>query len=328
VGKTRDSFDPLPVQFDFISDSQAEKPNIKSETPLHIRDYDVEMIHTHAGNDTITAMLTIVWLTWKEALLRRAPLISLLIGVLLCVGAFIPLTGKLLLLPPAKAHQIYASLYVFLATDIIKFFASVFGIALASGAISAEIERGVLSSILPKPITRFSVYAGKWLGLVLFITANIVLWDGILWLVATYRNPEVSHANIWHAFPYLLLYPAVFTTLALLYSTFASFPLAAGLSILSAGVGWSEGILYLLNHAFDIALLAKLSKLAGYIVPLGRMSRWVTEGLGPLPMMKGNLGSRSPFNEIVAMPSDLTYIAIYVVTVFVIGSIVFGRRDV
>lgn len=273
-------------------------------------------------------MLTILWLTWKEAFLRRAPLISLLIAALLCIGAFIPLSGRLLLLPPPKAHQIYASLYVFLATDIIKFFASVFGIALASGAISAEIERGVLSSILPKPITRFSVYAGKWLGLVLFIAANVVLWDGILWAVATYRNPEVSHANIWHALPYVLLYPAVFTTLALLYSTFAAFPLAAGLSILAAGVGWSEGILFLLNNAFQIALLEKLSKLAGLVVPLGRMSRWVTEGLGPLPMFKGNLGSRSPFNEIVAVPSDLTYIAAYIVVVFVIGAVVFGRRDV
>ncbi|MBC8104214.1 MAG: hypothetical protein H7Z41_16690, partial [Cytophagales bacterium] len=64
-------------------------------------------------------MLTIVWLTWKEALLRRAPIISLLIAALLCVGAFIPLSGRLLLLPPAKAHEIYASLYVFLATDIV-----------------------------------------------------------------------------------------------------------------------------------------------------------------------------------------------------------------
>jgi ABC-type transport system involved in multi-copper enzyme maturation permease subunit len=273
-------------------------------------------------------VLTIVWLTWKEALLRRAPLISILIAGLLAIGAFIPLSGRLLLLPPAKAHEIFASLYVFLATDIIKFFASVFGIALASGAISAEIERGVLSSILPKPITRFSVYAGKWLGLVLFIAANIVLWDGILWLVASYRNPEVSHANIWHALPYLMLYPAVFTTLALLFSTFSAFPLAAGLSILSAGVGWSEGILYLLNHAFQIALLEKLSTLAGYIVPLGRMSRWVTEGLGPLPTLRGDLGQRGPFNEIVAVPSDLWYIAGYVSLVFVVGAVVFGRRDV
>ncbi|MES2460692.1 MAG: ABC transporter permease subunit [Armatimonadota bacterium] len=273
-------------------------------------------------------MLTIVWLTWKEALLRRAPLISLLIAALLCVGAFIPLSGRLLLLPPAKAHQIYASLYVFFATDIIKFFASVFGIALASGAISAEIERGVLSSILPKPITRFSVYAGKWLGLVLFIAANIVLWDGILWAVATYRNPEVSHANIWHALPYLMLYPAVFTTLALLFSTFAAFPLAAGLSILSAGIGWSEGILYLLNQLFQIALLEKMSRLAGYIVPLGRMSRWVTEGLGPLPALRGDLGQRGPFNEINAVPYDLAFIGLYVVVVFVVGAVIFGRRDV
>lgn len=274
-------------------------------------------------------MLTIVRLTWKEALRRRAPLISLLIAALLLVGAFIPLAGRLLLLPRPEANRIYASLYVFFATDIVKFFASVFAISLASGAISAELERGVLSSILPKPITRFSVYAGKWIGLYLFVAANVIVWDLIIFGVASFRAPESSHVGALRALPYLLLYPAVFTTLALLFSTFSSFPLAAGLSILSAGIGWSEGVFFILNELFEIHVLGLLSRTAGFIVPLGRMARWVGEGLGPLPSFRGRVvGQRSPFNEIAAEPFDLAYIALYVAVAFLIGAIVFGRRDV
>lgn len=272
-------------------------------------------------------MLTILWLTWKEALLRRAPIITLLVALLLLVGIFIPLTGRLLLLPPAQAHQIVASLYTFLGTDIIKFFASVFGVALASGAISAEVERGVLSSILPKPISRLSVYTGKWLGLMLFITVNIALWDLVLWGVASYRNPENSHRAIWEAFPYLLLYPAVFISLGMLFSTFSSFSLAFGLSVLSAAVGWAEGILYLLHQSLDIGFLGRLSSLAGYLFPLGRMSRQVTEALGPLPVMRGDLSTRGPFQELQSGPMDLWYILAYAAVCFAAGAIIFGRRD-
>ena len=274
-------------------------------------------------------MLTIAWLTWKEAFRRRAPVISLLIVALLLVGAFVPMGGRLRELPFPIASRIYSSLYVFFSIDILKFFASIFGIALASGAISGELERGVLSSILPKPITRLSVYAGKWLGLFLFVAANVLLWATVIWLVATYRAPDTSHAAVWHALPYLMLYPAMFVTLALMFSTFASFPLAGGLAILFTGVGWSEAVLYILKLEFDIALLGKLSKAAGFIMPLGRMSRWVEEGMGPLASFGGRqVGGRSPFRDIEAVPFDLVYIGMYLMAAFAVGAWVLGRRDI
>ena len=146
-------------------------------------------------------MLTITWLTWKEAFRRRAPIISLLIMALLLVGAFVPISGRLLLLPPPVARRIFTSIYIFFSIDIVKFFAAVFAISLSAGAISAELERGVLSSILPKPISRLSVYAGKWLGLFLFVAANVLVWAVVIWGVATYRAPDASHRAVWNAVP-------------------------------------------------------------------------------------------------------------------------------
>jgi ABC-type transport system involved in multi-copper enzyme maturation permease subunit len=279
-------------------------------------------------------VLTIVWLTWKEAFRRRAPIISLLIGLLLCVGLIIPLQGKLLLLPRDEANRIYTSLYIFFATDIVKFFAAIYGIALAAGAISAEIERGVLSAILPKPLPRFSVYAGKWIGLFLFIAANVVFWDVILYAVASYRAPGVDQSAIWRALPYVLVYPFVFVTLGLFFSTFCAFPLASGLTVLLTGIGWAEGMLYLLHQAFEVAYLEKLSKLAGYLMPLGRMARAVTDGMGTLPGMMGSpkgirrMLSGGLFREIENGSFDLLYILCYAVCIFALGAILFGRRDV
>jgi ABC-type transport system involved in multi-copper enzyme maturation permease subunit len=279
-------------------------------------------------------VLTIVWLTWKEAFRRRAPIISLLIGLLLCVGAIIPLSGKLLLLPVEEAEQIFTSLYIFLTTDIVKFFSAVFGIALSAGSISAELERGVLSAILPKPITRLSVYAGKWVGLFLFVVANVIFWDLVMWGVAKYRAPFEDHMGIWRALPYVLLYPMVFISLGLFFSTFCAFPLASGLTTLMTGIGWAEGILYLLHQAFEVSYLEKLSKLAGLLMPLGRMARAVTVGMGDLAGMLGTprgfrkILTGGLYRELENGPFDLPYIFLYAACIFVIGAIIFSRRDV
>ena len=187
-----------------------------------------------------------------------------------------------------------SSLYTFLSVDVVKFFASTLGIALSAGAISAELERGVLSAILPKPIGRWEVYAGKWLGLFVFCSLNIVVWTTVIWGIATLRSPDTAHTAVWHALPYVLIYPALFVSVGLTYSTFAGFGLAAGLTILTAGIGWSEGIFYALNKTFDVTLLGTLSVVSGYSVsarsdvalgiekPGNPANIWGSEYWGPL----------------------------------------------
>jgi ABC-type transport system involved in multi-copper enzyme maturation permease subunit len=265
----------------------------------------------------------------KEAIRRRALVLSLMVMMLLCAGLFVPITGRLLILPPNEAKKIIATLYILFATDIVKFFASVFAIALGAGAIGAELDKGVLATLLPKPLPRFSFYAGKWLGLFIFTGGNVCLWMLTIWVVATYRAPEMSHRVVFGMLPYVLLYPMVFLTISLLFSTMASFPLAAGLSILAAGMGWSEGILYFLAKTFSIEVLKGYSNIAGFLVPLGRMARWVEHGYGPPPKLLGQtMGASGPFRDFVTSPMDLVYIGGYVVVLFVLGAIIFGRRDV
>ncbi|MBB6049032.1 ABC transporter permease [Armatimonas rosea] len=273
-------------------------------------------------------MLTLARLTLKEALRRRAGWLALLVAVLVAAGGFVPLTGRLLLLPRDQADRIFVGLYVFLGTDILKFFGAVFGIALASGAISSEVDRGVLSTILPKPLTRTAVYAGKWLGILGFVLGSLLVWALVLFVVATLRDPAHSHRNLFAALPCLALYPIVFTSLALCFSTFSAFPLAAGLSVMAAGIGWAEGLLRFLERTFAIQALGVFASTASYAMPIGRMARWTTKQLGPFPTLDGKtISLSSPFPGQEPVPVDFGYIAGYVILVFLVGAVVFGRRD-
>jgi Cu-processing system permease protein len=273
-------------------------------------------------------MLTIARLTLKEALRRRTGWLSLLVAVLVALGGFVPLTGRLLLLPREDADRIFVGLTIFLGMDIRKFFGAVFGIALASGAISSEVDRGVLSTILPKPLTRTAVYAGKWLGILGFVLGSLLAWILVLFVVASVRDPAHSHKNIFAALPCLTLYPLVFTTLALCFSTFSAFPLAAGLSVMAAGIGWAEGLLRFLERTFAIQALGVLASGASYAMPIGRMARWTTKLLGPFPTLDGKtITLASPFPGQQAALSDFAYIAVYIALTFLVGALVFSRRD-
>ena len=128
--------------------------------------------------------------------------------------------------------------------------------------------------------------------------------------------------------PCLALYPLVFTTLALCFSTFSAFPLAAGLSVMAAGIGWAEGLLRFLERTFAIQALGVLASGASYAMPIGRMARWTTKLLGPFPTLEGKtITLASPFPGQQALPIDFAFILGYVVLIFLIGALVFGRRD-
>src|SRR5437660_2473403 len=135
----------------------------------------------------MSSLFTLAGLTVREALRRR-----------IYVGAFCIalLFLGLLFLPGFAAHRrsgieidppTQASLVALAGLAMIKFFSAVLGITLASGAIATELERGTLYVILSKPLTRFHILLGKWLGLVFLTAINVLAWASLLWLAIYMR---------------------------------------------------------------------------------------------------------------------------------------------
>src|SRR5438067_4437124 len=220
----------------------------------------------------MTALLTLAGLTIREALRRR-----------IYVGAFCIalLFLGLLLLPHFATHgrsgidldpPVQASLLTLAGLAMIKFFSAVLGITMASGAIATELERGTLYVILSKPLTRTHVLLGKWLGLVFLTAANVAVWAGLLWLAVYMRVPGL-HLPLLKAVGLAFLYPLIFVTLTLCFSTFASNVLATALALVAIGIGWQEGFMRELGHVFDIRMLSAFGVFAGYLVPIGRLHR-------------------------------------------------------
>lgn len=273
----------------------------------------------------LRATLTIAGLTIREALRRKitvgAFVIALLFLGLLFLPRFAAQTGRGVELDiPAQV-----AILTMVGLAMIKFFSAVLGITLASGAISAELERGTLYVILSKPIRRYQVVLGKWLGLVALLSINVAIWGALLWLAVWARGRE-AHLPLLRAVALTFLYPLIFTTLTLWFSTFATNVLATAMALVAIGVGWQEGMMRSFARLLDIEVLERFSVVASYLVPIGRLQRWalaVADLRLPFGMRPGGFTE-----EPEPVPFDLVYIGLYILAALALAIITFQRRDV
>lgn len=282
----------------------------------------------------MNAVLILAGLTLKEALRRRVFLAALLVAGLFVMFAFLPITIRPNLLvgfDMDKARDNTGKLWAWMGCGTIKFFSSVLAVTLAAGAISAEVEKGVLSTVVPKPLSRWSIYMGKWLGLMALLLASIAVWAGLL-AFAIWRQTQTFHPRIFLGVLAACLFPLLFTTLTLCFSSFATHALSAGLSLIAAGMALAEDLLHRLSLpgiGLDAPILETMSKVVGCIVPLGRMNHWITRGLGNAGLdFSAFLEMRRTGDaDLSATNVGMVYIVCYIAAFLVLGLVIFQKRD-
>lgn len=105
-----------------------------------------------------------------------------------------------------------------------------FGIFATAGIIPEALEKGIVDLYLSKPIARWELLAGKALGAVTVMLANIVFFIGALWLLVGLK------ANVWslQLLASSLLMTFVFACLYSIVTFFAVLSRNMGLAIIGA----------------------------------------------------------------------------------------------
>jgi ABC-type transport system involved in multi-copper enzyme maturation permease subunit len=231
------------------------------------------------------------------------------------------------MLPPDDLNMLIGEIIETFGGHIAEFFAFLFAVALSAGTISSEIDRGVLAVVLPKPIGRWSVYCGKWLGVNAFVLMSLIVWVALLQF-AIYNHIHQTMPNLWKAYLIMALYPLVFSSLTLFFSSFTSNLLSIVLPLTVASCAWTEGLLKTLGYGLDVNSLKIASKVVVYAAPLNPMSRWLDRVLDPQV-----LGMIQQFRRPTGPPDppanwiDLGWIIGYGLAAFIAGMILFQRRD-
>jgi ABC-type transport system involved in multi-copper enzyme maturation permease subunit len=280
----------------------------------------------------VNPILTIAGLTVREAARRRLVVAFAVISVAL-VGVSAWGFSRLAATSRLTSGEVHASLpasfilFMFMFSFVVALSAS----AIASPAVSGEIDSGVLQAIVVRPVRRSEVLLGKWLGLAALLAAYTALVSAleytVVYWVSGYLAPDPAAAAA-----FLFTEGAALLTLVLLLSTRLP-ALAAGVTgVALFGISWLAGVVGSLGQAFRISALQTASHLWQYVLPtdgLWHAAIYYLEPPGSLIQQFGpGIQVADPFYS-AAAPSAayLAWVGAWFVIVLAAGLISFGRRE-
>ena len=206
-----------------------------------------------------------------------------------------------------------------------SFLSGLLAIFVSVGTIAAEIEAGTLQVIVPKPLARWEIVVGKWLGIGVMLAIHASITAGamilIVYLQAGYVPPQPALGIASMALQVLVL-----LSLAVFGSTFLP-PLANGVVVLTLYViAMMGGMVEQIGLLVENETMMLIGVISGAILPTDVVWRLASSFLQPSLLTPIN--AVGPFSGIhPASEWMIAYAGLYLAAAIVGGCIVLGRRD-
>jgi Cu-processing system permease protein len=201
---------------------------------------------------------------------------------------------------------------------------SLMAVLASCDTLSGEIASGTVHAIATKPVQRWCIVCGKWVGFVGMLTLYVLLIEGgtilISWISSGYRPPHGSAVLclIWLQALVLL---GVTMAASSSFSSLTSGAISLGLYGLAFVGGWIEqfGSLRHVKACVELGILSSL------IMPSDAL--WRRAAFIFQPPLLGAVGV-TPFSGTL-VPSDamVVYAAVYAVLTVLLAQLIFSRRD-
>lgn len=287
-------------------------------------------------------MMAIAQMTWLEILRKRVLIVTILLTfVFLGLYAFAvhAMASSLRQFPGGAPmgllnNYLHGALFMAIGLYVANFTVAYLAIFSAAGTISAEIETGLLLAILPRPLARWKVYLGKWIGYGAWgLLYGAVMFWSVLLIVHVNISFPVNFGDLLRGFGVFELIPVVLVTLSMLASLYLP-TLGAGVSVtLLFGIGLIGGFLQRVNIASAQDALDKVGLVTSLIMPSNALYyRMVYELMGGASIPAGVTqvnNQLGPFGGGTA-PSNafLWYSALYICACLAFAAYRFARKDI
>jgi Cu-processing system permease protein len=212
---------------------------------------------------------------------------------------------------------------------LIYFLGSLMSVLSTVGAVSADIESGVMQSVISRPVTRAQLVAGRWLGFTLVNVLYVALLAAVL-LIGVRAITGYAPPDPFTATALIMLGVALLSSLTVLGSTVFS-TLANGIGVFVLyGAGFAGGILGSVAKVADIPILETMGRAATILMPtntlwLGASYSLQDESL--LTITRFTNGANPFIGTDPIAPGLLLWTAAYVVLALLGGMWLFRRRD-
>lgn len=267
--------------------------------------------------------------TWKEGLRRRLIMVGLLLTIAFLVlyglGAYFAFreVGDLTEVRVMAAYQLL-SFGIF----VCSFLGTMLVIFSAAGVISGESESGLLQPLVARPLARWQVLVGRYVGFTsLFLAYQIFLSGSVIlltWVLADFSPPQPLQTLV-----FLALQGMVLLALVSLIST-ALAPVPTGIvAFMAFGLSFIGGVVRQIGMLLSNETAETIGEVITYLLPSDNLFRMALSGLKPpSSIFGGMLGNLGPFGipvEPAAFP--VVYAVIYLAACLGIAIRLFARRD-
>ena len=267
-------------------------------------------------------------LTLREAVRRKITIAAGIIGILfLALYAF----GFNFIRAQSNNGHAPATVYIEMANFIlmaglygVAFMGLALGALLSSDTLSGEINTGTIQTLASKPMHRFQIVLGKWLGFAIILVIYVTIMAGgvitIIYFSSGYAPLNIAKAIALMVFEALV---AMSTTLALSsrLSTLATGGTIFGLYGISLVGGWVEQFGSILHNqaAMNVGLITS------FFFPCEALWRRAAY-LMTTPLLR-SFGASLFVVGVAPSAAMVVYGAVFLLVAVFIAARVFSRRD-
>lgn len=284
--------------------------------------------------------LVIARLTFREALRKRmiwGVLGLSLVFVVLYHWGFTQVKAEFLLEEAERAargsrpsgeiltFELIATIMVGLGFYTINFLAGVMTIFASVGTIAGEVETGTFQAIVPKPLARWELVVGKFLGFAGMIAIYIALMSASV-LISSRLVADYTPANVVPGIALVILVSLVLLALTLLGSTIFQTMANGVVVFMLYGGALLGGLLETMGSVLNIQSLINTGVITSLILPSDVIWKLASAILQP----NNNLRFDSPIPLAVARPPSnamIVYAVAYVLVLLGLAVLSFRRRD-
>lgn len=275
----------------------------------------------------MNAIMTISWLTFHEARRRSMVLAALILGLafLLLFGiGFHFVTSNLDSSTGLTLRAINLNLLTIAGLYVVHFLTITLAIVISVDSISGEIASHTVQTLVTKPLYRWQIILGKWIGnSVMLVIYAAILSGGILtetWLEAGYMPDNPLQGIL------LIMFEAVILiSLTLLGGTYMSTLTNGIVLFMLYGLAFIGSWVEQIGTLFQSQAAVQIGIISGLILPVEIIWRKAASLMQP-PLLN-NL-SISPFGS-NSQPSTamMIYAGAYTLVMLLLAMRSFSRRD-
>lgn len=273
-------------------------------------------------------------LTFQEAARRKILLAALLLGLLFLVVfglgyhfIMIELEKQMKYMPSIQLNE-FRNFLLMAGMYVVNFLTVMLTVLTSVDTLSGEIHSGTIQTIVSKPIKRWEVLAGKWLGFAVMISIYLLLMAGGIMAILYFRSGYLP-PNPLSALGLLLLNALILLSVSFLggtrLSTLANGVLVFGLFGIAFIGGWIEQIGTFLPEAVTRQATSNIGVITSLLMPSEALWRRAAHELqSPLVSATGFTpftGSTYPSNLMVA------YALVFLGVCLLVAIRFFNQRD-